>query len=187
MSDEKMDKRVRRTRRIIRDALVELMERKPVERITVTELCALADINRNTFYAHYASPEDVLHEIDAEMMEELSVLLRGHPDGDVTKVVLAHVREHRKLYRLLWASGTSGLLEQQITFALKGMMPSWEASTGANPTEVGLFLRFAAAGSLVLVREWVDDVCRESEASVAARINRFISLGRAGLATPASN
>ena len=48
----KLDRRTRYTRQTIRDTLLELMAHKPFPRITVTEVCKLAEINRGTFYLH---------------------------------------------------------------------------------------------------------------------------------------
>ena len=77
--------RVRRTKRAIRDALLRLIQEKPVTRVTTTELCAEADINRNTFYAHCATPEDVLAEVEKEFLEDLALLLEDtYEEGKAT-------------------------------------------------------------------------------------------------------
>jgi AcrR family transcriptional regulator len=46
------------------------MRTKTIDRISILELCKTADVNRNTFYAHYSTPEDVLNEIENELVEE---------------------------------------------------------------------------------------------------------------------
>ncbi|MBO5087305.1 MAG: TetR/AcrR family transcriptional regulator [Lachnospiraceae bacterium] len=48
-----MDKRVEKTQNAIKEAFMELRTKKPMEKITVTELCKLACINKSTFYDHY--------------------------------------------------------------------------------------------------------------------------------------
>ena len=48
-----MDLRIERTRKCIKDAFIELRKSKPIEKITVKELAALASINKATFYSHY--------------------------------------------------------------------------------------------------------------------------------------
>ena len=50
----RQDRRVRRTKRAIRNAFAELLSEKPYEEITVTDITELADINRKTFYNYYA-------------------------------------------------------------------------------------------------------------------------------------
>ena len=55
----KSDRRVQYTRRALQESLVSLMREKPLQKISVKEICARADINRSTFYVHFGSPEDV--------------------------------------------------------------------------------------------------------------------------------
>jgi AcrR family transcriptional regulator len=67
----KQDRRVKYTKAVLRDSLISLMKEKPVEKITVKEICEGADINRSTFYVHYASPQDLLDSIKEEMYDEV--------------------------------------------------------------------------------------------------------------------
>lgn len=71
----KMDRRTRYTRQAIRDALLELMKQKSFSKVTVTEICKLAEMNRGTFYLHYLDLEDVLDDILTEMMTETACVL----------------------------------------------------------------------------------------------------------------
>src|SRR6266496_628935 len=56
---DRTDRRVRRTRAALQQALIELLPRKSYEQITVEDICAAADIGRSTFYAHYRGKEDL--------------------------------------------------------------------------------------------------------------------------------
>ncbi len=57
------DRRTKYTRNAIRDAMMELLNTKPFSKISVTEICRLADINRGTFYIHYYDVDDVLDDV----------------------------------------------------------------------------------------------------------------------------
>ena len=46
-------RRTKMTKRLMKDALMELMENEPLASVSITELCALADVNRSTFYSYY--------------------------------------------------------------------------------------------------------------------------------------
>ena len=50
----KTDARVKYTKMVLKKALLELMQHKPVNKITVKEICERAELNRATFYAHYS-------------------------------------------------------------------------------------------------------------------------------------
>lgn len=60
-----------RSRRLICDALLELLEEKPLEKITVTDIAKRADVNRGTFYRHYDSVNDVISELQDTLIEQM--------------------------------------------------------------------------------------------------------------------
>lgn len=62
IKERKTDRRVIRTKKAIYEALTELMTKKPLEQITVTDIARKADINRKTFYTYYSAPDDVINE-----------------------------------------------------------------------------------------------------------------------------
>ncbi len=63
------DRRVKRTKRALRDALLKLLREKPGNQISVTELTNLADVNRATFYFYYNDIYDMLDQIQNEAIE----------------------------------------------------------------------------------------------------------------------
>lgn len=60
-----------RSRRLIRQAFVDLMREKDLEKITVTDIVTRADINRGTFYAHYQDTRAVIEQIENEIIEKM--------------------------------------------------------------------------------------------------------------------
>ena len=67
-----MDLRIEKTKKAIRSAFIELRAKKPLEKITVKELCSLACINKSTFYAHY---EDIYALSDAMEQETVTSII----------------------------------------------------------------------------------------------------------------
>lgn len=76
MVDKTLDRRVIRTKRLIREAFTELMGEKGVEGITVNELTAKADINRGTFYLHYKDKQDLLEQCADQIINEINDILK---------------------------------------------------------------------------------------------------------------
>lgn len=66
------DLRIIRTKESIREALVELIEEKSFEAITVKDITTRAKINRGTFYAHYQDKYDLMTKCEEEIMLEIS-------------------------------------------------------------------------------------------------------------------
>ena len=56
------------------DKLLELLEQRPIEKITVADLCARADLNRTTFYNYYDSPRALLAQIEQELFEKIRLI-----------------------------------------------------------------------------------------------------------------
>jgi len=73
------DRRVRRTRRALREAMLDLMEEKGYDQVTVEELTDRADIGRTTFYLHYSAKQDLLLEQFGELLDQLVVQLSQIP------------------------------------------------------------------------------------------------------------
>lgn len=63
------DRRPAKTKKAIRLALFELLDKKDLKRITITELTKTADISRKTFYIHYSKIEEILYEFEEELVE----------------------------------------------------------------------------------------------------------------------
>lgn len=68
MKHEITNRKVRYTHMVLQNSLVELMQQKPISKITVTEICKHADINRTTFYAHYKDQYELLHIIEEQTL-----------------------------------------------------------------------------------------------------------------------
>ena len=63
MDGKKVDRRVRKTKRQLRQALTVLLQEKPIKDITVREIADMVDINRGTFYLHYKDVFDMLEPV----------------------------------------------------------------------------------------------------------------------------
>ena len=64
-------RRTKMTKRLMKDALMELMENEPLASVSITELCALADVNRSTFYSYYSDLLQLLKEIGDDIINQL--------------------------------------------------------------------------------------------------------------------
>ena len=76
MGIEPVDRRVRKTRRQLRECLITLLKEKKVQDITVRELTDMADLNRGTFYLHYKDVFDLLEKTEAELQEDFKMCIR---------------------------------------------------------------------------------------------------------------
>ena len=76
MEQSSTDRRVRKTKKQLRLALMELLAEKSAKSISVRELTERADINRGTFYIHYRDVGDLLQRLEDEMADRLTALCK---------------------------------------------------------------------------------------------------------------
>lgn len=69
--EKKSDRRIRRTKALLRHGLAQLMSEKSVNEMTVKELVDLVDINRSTFYLHYTDIYDLLEKTEQRLLQQL--------------------------------------------------------------------------------------------------------------------
>ena len=93
MEEKVVDRRVRKTKRQLRLALMKLMSEKSVKDISVRELAAIADINRGTFYIHYKDVYDLLSSLEDELADGLTVVdpLAASANASVIRAVERHL------------------------------------------------------------------------------------------------
>ncbi|MDO5547911.1 MAG: TetR/AcrR family transcriptional regulator [Eubacteriales bacterium] len=114
MAKKREDRRIRRTKRLLRQALAELMNEKEFKDITVKEITERADLNRGTFYFHYTDTYDLKDKIENELVQVLQENLEtyqptedNHSVQDIADAVLGYIQENRFLVRTLFHD-TSG-------------------------------------------------------------------------------
>ncbi|MCR4897788.1 MAG: TetR/AcrR family transcriptional regulator [Acholeplasmatales bacterium] len=84
-----MDLRIRLTKEMLKDTLIRLLEKEDIKYITIKELCLEAGINRTTFYKYYSDVFDVLYEIENDLFENVSSVLKSNEDNSVKDVLEA--------------------------------------------------------------------------------------------------
>jgi AcrR family transcriptional regulator len=130
MSDQQIDRRVRRTRQALQDALISLILEKGYDSVTIEEITDRADLGRTTFYLHFRDKEELLlqavesiaedfiekHAVDLEreLTPELTLeSLRVNLDERILFHVFEHARENADLYKvMLRGEGSSKTTER---------------------------------------------------------------------------
>ena len=88
-TEKKEDRRVRRTKKLLSQGLIELMQHKQVKDITVRELAERVDVNRGTFYLYYRDIFDLLERLEEDLFEQLNeVIVAALPNCNPDAVTL---------------------------------------------------------------------------------------------------
>ncbi len=187
-----MDRRKVRTRALLRKALIEVMEEKGPERITVRDLTDKADINRGTFYLHYTDLPAMLQQVKTEMwdglkqrMEKLnpydylSYATRNEPDPMMVKV-FEYYAEHADFFRVIL--GPKGdpafpvlikefLKKHHITKILN-IQP--ELAETILPKDY--MVEYFAASNLSILLHWIETGMQESADTIALLITNILGI-----------
>ena len=157
-------RRTRYTRRAMQDALIELLRNQPLGSITVKALCERADVNRSTFYAHYASIEELLHDIEDETMAWVTTALEqllAQPDSagieHVIERICQYIADNRKHLQVLMSPKADIGFQQQLLgliYSQRGVGEQLQSSAG-YPAEAQMRMRFAVSGSIGLLQYWL--------------------------------
>lgn len=96
------NRRTRMTRKMLQNALLDLLEEEPLSKINVSELCERADLNRSTFYAHYRSPQELLDSIRDTLAQQAPQFDSSTKLEDKLTRYLAYIRENGRTFHILF-------------------------------------------------------------------------------------
>lgn len=154
---KKIDTRVQYTKEMFHRALLNLMETKPVNKITVKELCEVASLNRGTFYLHYTEPQDILYEIEDSFIEENMSFLTSYlsPKHDMDPMVLmfSNVLKNQDIYRLIIGRGNDTAFQEKLKNLVKPtVLQDWERDNpNCRKEDLEFVFDFVFAGSIRLI------------------------------------
>ena len=144
METGKTDRRVQYTKRALTSALIDLMRENHISKISVKALCAAADVNRSTFYAHFRNQYDLLAYIEAEENADVFLMLLDESEGGFQRQImeLAHLVDLQMSDQD--AAVDADDLEYMYLFAVSGalgMLSHWlKKGTPQSPAEMSELL-----------------------------------------------
>lgn len=122
-----MDLRVEKTRKSIINAFIALRAKKPLEKITIKELCEKAMINKSTFYSHYADIYELSEELETEVVISViqtidhSGLLFENPEAFTRALFMAY-QSQDSLIQILFSGNRSSQLISKVEKGVKELV-----------------------------------------------------------------
>lgn len=185
-SQTKTDRRVRRTKALLADALFSLLKEKSCKDITVKELCDTANINRGTFYLHYKDIYDMVEQIEQEVLRELEQLMTAHTADNpcmnpapIIHDIFELIDKRQDLCRaLLGPNGDISFLTQ-----IKQLFRSWLLDmytpllSEKDLTRFEYFYSYVAAGCVGLMESWLISKNPEPVHEIADLASTIVSTG----------
>ncbi len=159
-----MDRRVRRTRDALGDALIETMLKQPFDSITVQQVLDRARIGRSTFYAHFRDKNDLFLSDLEDFFEQMSTLLirRREVSRRLAPVreLFAHVADMRHVQLAFIASGKHGdfleMGQEYFARAIAQRLAGMKQTRSLPPSRRNAIAQASAGALLSLMLWWVD-------------------------------
>jgi AcrR family transcriptional regulator len=164
----KMDRRVRRTRELLRTALTTLIQERGYDRITVQDILDEADIGRSTFYAHFRDKDDLLRSGFQDLRSMLTA--ENHQrEGRGARAeflhpvlgVIEHVGENRDIWKSLAGKGGADLvlriLRDNVVALLRDHFVAAFPSSGNDPRRLELAVQHVASALMGVMTWWLED------------------------------
>lgn len=177
MAKSTEDRRTQYSKRIIRESLFELMKEKPLDKISVTEICKKADVNRSTFYSYYTDIYDLHEKIIGEFFSVQKNVIKHikesvshkselseftYPDFyNIVYYYLKTVKENVDLFKFIFSQNSSNTVHTtfgKVTYHTirEVLNPVIEES---RATELRKAFTFVAGGTTASIMKWVEDNC----------------------------
>jgi AcrR family transcriptional regulator len=161
----KLDRRVQRTRKLLRDAMMSLILEEGYDAISIQDITEKANLGRATFYLHFKDKDelllDVMEQFIADFMEQVPQISQAQWRMDDTKALTRlfdFAAEHYDLYRIL-IIGSGGItaakqLRQSVAGNITGIIQQEIEEQGAQPVLPTDFIASHFAGSLLSTIYW---------------------------------
>jgi AcrR family transcriptional regulator len=160
------DRRVRKTKKLLKESLAVLLMKKRLKDITVKEIVDLADVNRGTFYLHYRDIYDMLTKIENEMVTEFEDITKHFANGSLKdfprpyiEEMFQYVADNHALCKMLlgpygdmaFVEKLKKLVEDKCFQALMEVCPENEVQ------RYKYFAAYAVSGCIGILQTWIKD------------------------------
>ena len=186
MENGRMDRRVRKTKKQLRQGLTQLLEKKSIKDITVKELSDLVDINRGTFYLHYKDVFDMVEQIEKEMFENFHSVLDRHPveclNGKPLPMItdiFRFVKENADMCKvLIGKNGDIAFIDRLKNLVKERCFNDWnELFHKSRNYKYYYYYSFIVSGCIGLLQCWLETGLKESPEHMAALAEQMIMTG----------
>ena len=190
--EQKENQRIRLTKTLLTDALLEMLQEQPIHAISIRDLCKKAGINRTTFYLHYETIADLVNETLEQTMRQFQESFPIKPEEFVPRIekaplqdlvlisreylrpYLTFVQAHQPLYQAAFenpaALNTEKHIEDVYQYVLLPILDRFRV-----PEEEQVYMMdFFIYGCMAIVRRWVANKCREPVEQIESLIIRCI-------------
>ncbi len=184
---KKEDLRVRRTKKLLSNALFELIRKKPFEKITVCDICEEAMVHRATFYSHYSDKDELLvHSIDEHLpMSAADTGAEGATDSRaIVENIINYVAENKDIYTSIFkrngAYSVSDRIQKMFSNKLLHLVNERIRNGAVINVSAEFWADFYAGACISVVRKWLGGELKVSKGELIDNLNTLLLASYAG-------
>ena len=184
MKAEKPDRRVKYTKMVLKQSLLDLIADRPISKVTIKEICDLADVNRGTFYKHYNDQYHLLDEIQSELDAEMKAAIEkkltlSSSSVDIIVETIRCMAAQSSLCKIVCSDYGDGEFMKKLMFmAHDQFIEEWKTKLKqTNIKQLDRFYTYTANGIASVAQEWLQSGMAESPEEIAAFIEKAINYG----------
>jgi AcrR family transcriptional regulator len=156
------DRRVRKTKRALREGLAELMVDNELRNITVRELTDKVDIHRATFYVHYKDIYDLYNQMEDALVNELDEIIFSNYTPQAREMfskVLDYILENKNICRMIFSNNAKNAFLDRLNATLKKMNLEDMLKRNGLPKadeKIEFYVQYNHMGCLSIISRWVE-------------------------------
>lgn len=178
--NQRLDRRKKYTRMVLKDSLITLLKTKSLSSLTVKEICIHADINRSTFYTHYKDQYDLLRKIEEEIITGMNTYLSQQNFSEkkralhTTEKLLEYVAsQYRICHTLLNESENTSFEQQVMDVARKFLITHWMGKRKMEAVDSAYSSTFIISGCIHVIKYWLANNMDRTPQQIAHIINNI--------------
>lgn len=195
MKTIKEDRRIRRTQKLLKESLGELMSQKEFKDITIKDITERADLNRGTFYLHYSDTYGLLMAMENDVLNDFQEMIDNYleagPKTDLKPVlcpVIHYIVENEEICKNLFENSASNdfltkfknLIHKNGIALIERLFPACKSGS------FDYFFEFITYGLIGIIKKWLDNGMPQSEDAIAEIVNTSVmSVAHAFFGLPA--
>ena len=173
---KKEDRRIAMTKRMLKNALTEMLKETDIYHITVRELCDRADINRTTFYKHYGNQFELLDDMESDLLDMVEKTIKTDNNNcNTIEKLLIFLEDNIEFVELLLNANIDPAFPQKL-FSLAIIESSIESIFPNVPkNEYEYIYHFVLYGIYEMIRHWLNKEQRETPKYMSEIIHERLS------------
>lgn len=157
----KESRRVTMTKNLLKESLLELLNDKPLPKITIKEICENADINRSTFYLHYQDQFALCDEIENDSVEKINTCLAkvSMKDNRIQGLTefLYYMKSNGELFKILMRPDFNNSFRVRFTEVAVKKLAELDYHDNISDNDKDYIFRFMFMGTLGMLEKWIEN------------------------------